>query len=296
MDAIVESTSWFCFNDMVTQKINTLQNYSIYPYLQYAFVAWHFDFASMKYPQIAYPSKQYEVSQKCLSTKQIFDSLKKGLIAPLLGLRNGSVLLLDMVSLLKIIICPEIRSVSMHLLSQKEKNELQHTVEVIADFGITLVQLLSNDGTYVYRADPDIDHFSFEGIPTKQISYWSKQLIAQQVEVEKMRRLQPKVAAEENAKPKEVEKKSEENKNTSPTSNNKMLPNHLQKLIPIKVVNTGKSTPLVCRDFFGRVVSKSAVKSSSFQSSSTATPSTISSEIDNENNVESSNTNNDRGE
>ena len=61
LDGVVEANQWFCFDDRVQNKINSLQNYSIYPYLSYGFVSWHYLFASMAYPKIQFPQKQYEV-------------------------------------------------------------------------------------------------------------------------------------------------------------------------------------------------------------------------------------------
>lgn len=160
LEGVVEANRWFCFDDRVQSKINRLQNYSIYPYLVYGFVSWHFSFSSMAYPHITYPQKQYEVSQKASTTKLIFSSLKKGISLSLRGVGCGTELLMDSISLVKHIISPEIRSVSMHLLTEKEKVEMKHTVDVIADLGLTFNQLQSADGTYVYKVDPDIDYLS----------------------------------------------------------------------------------------------------------------------------------------
>lgn len=160
LEGVVEANRWFCFDDRVQSKINRLQNYSIYPYLVYGFVSWHFSFSSMTYPQITYPQKQYEVSQKASTTKMILSSLKKGISLSLRGIGGGTELLMDSISLVKHIISPEIRSVSMHLLTEKEKVEMKHTIDVIADLGLTYNQLQSADGTYVYKVDPDIDYLS----------------------------------------------------------------------------------------------------------------------------------------
>lgn len=53
---------WFCFFDLVNTQIQTTQNYSLSPYLQYGFVIWHFIFASLSWQKINYPSVSYEVS------------------------------------------------------------------------------------------------------------------------------------------------------------------------------------------------------------------------------------------
>lgn len=266
MNGVVEASQWFCFNDRVQNQINTLQNYTMYPYLQYAFISWNFTFASLAYPQINYPHKQYDVMQKLNNAKQIFGNLRKGLSLQVRGIGVGSEVMVDTMNLLKVIINPEIRSVSMHLLSQKEKQELQHTVEIIADFNLTLLQLQASDGTFTYRAEPDIDHFSFTGIPQKQISYWSKQMIAQEVEVEKMRRSRPKMTNNnEEDEIRQLEKEFVKIKDASPEKN-KVLPNHLQRLVPKSIKS--KSAQLVCKDFFGRIISKPSVVAAASSSSS----------------------------
>lgn len=80
MEGIVEANNWFCFDDHIQNKINSLQNYAIYPYLVYSFVSWHFSFASMVYPQITYPQKNFEVSQKTATSKMILKNFKKGIV------------------------------------------------------------------------------------------------------------------------------------------------------------------------------------------------------------------------
>lgn len=116
---VVEAMDWFCYNDCLQTKINTLQNYSVYPYLDFAFVTWHYLFATMAYPKIQFPHKGFEVSQKSSATKMIFNSLKKGLLASLKGVGEGHVLLMDSICLIKYILSPQLRSVSLQLLSPK---------------------------------------------------------------------------------------------------------------------------------------------------------------------------------
>lgn len=61
MTGVAEANEWFCFSDRIQQYINQHQNYSVYPYLQFGFVVWHFLFASMAWPKIHFPNQSYEV-------------------------------------------------------------------------------------------------------------------------------------------------------------------------------------------------------------------------------------------
>lgn len=62
LEAISCALDWFCFNDVLTRQIYSIQNYSLMNYLNYAFVVWHFAFSSSQRQKLVYPSTGYEVS------------------------------------------------------------------------------------------------------------------------------------------------------------------------------------------------------------------------------------------
>lgn len=61
--AIVEAGEWFCFTDMLHTQIQTIQNYTVYPYLPYGFAAWHLLFAGISWPKITFPTQGFEVNR-----------------------------------------------------------------------------------------------------------------------------------------------------------------------------------------------------------------------------------------
>lgn len=63
MLGIVEAGEWFCFTDILHTQIQTVQNYSVYPYLPYGFVAWHLLFAGISWPKITFPTQSFEVNR-----------------------------------------------------------------------------------------------------------------------------------------------------------------------------------------------------------------------------------------
>lgn len=69
------------------------------------------------------------------------------------------------------------------------------------------------------------------------MSYWSKQVIAREVELEKMRRAKPKVSSKMN------EPTRKPNKVSTP-GEPAVLPNHLQRLTP-KAIMSSKPTNVV---------------------------------------------------
>ncbi|XP_058126500.1 chromosome transmission fidelity protein 18 homolog [Anopheles ziemanni] len=271
MCGVAEATEWFCFNDRLQRTLHQLQNYAIYPYLSYAFVMWHYLFATMAWPKINFPSKGYEHTQKLASTKLVLTGLRKGISAYLKGIGEGSRVLVETIPLLKRVINPSLRSVSVQLLTQKEKSDLTHTVEVMADFGLNYIQLKTPEGTYQYQLNPDLDQLChFNGMAPQSSTYFGKQIVAREVELEQMRRAQPKVVGDGGAgkvATKPGTNRSKENRmgtaglfgkgkpakdaqKTSPPE----LPNHLRTLKPKQIVQ--KTKQVTSKDFFGRICTK----------------------------------------
>ena len=109
----------------------------------------------------------------------------------------------------------------------------------MADLGLVYTQLQSADSTYVYRIEPDLELLGEFDVssPNQQLSYWSKQTIAREVDLEHMRRARPKSSTIENENVGHKSLAQEQRKSVmeKPKSSNfdvKSTPNHLQKLIP----------------------------------------------------------------
>uniref|UniRef100_A0A6P4F1G0 Chromosome transmission fidelity protein 18 homolog n=1 Tax=Drosophila rhopaloa TaxID=1041015 RepID=A0A6P4F1G0_DRORH len=247
---VCDALKWFCFTDTVQHQISRQQNYSVYPYLQYGFVVWHLLFATLAWPKISFPTRGFELLQKSTNQRNIFQALCKGVTTSALGVGQGKTLLLDTVPLLKRILSPQLRSVAVQLLSPKEQQDLRHTIEVMVDLGLTFVQVKSQEGHYVFQTEPDLDALSaFPGYPGLTLPYFSRQLIAREVDLERIRRAAPKGGAPSAPAAK---------KKTSGTA--AQLPNHLQTLKPkpISAPNMRNAPKQqLTKDFFGRITHKS---------------------------------------
>ncbi|TDG42801.1 hypothetical protein AWZ03_010776 [Drosophila navojoa] len=257
---ICEALQWFCFSDALQHQIARQQNYSIYPYLQYGFVVWHLLFATLAWPKIAFPTRGFEFNQKSTNQRNIFQSLRKGITTSAQGVGQGNILLLDTVPLLKRILSPQLRSVAVQLLSQKEQYDLRHTIQVMVDLGLTFVQVKSAEGHYVFQTEPDLDTLcSFPGFPGLTLPYFSRQLIAREVDLERIRRAAPKGGSADNATKSAAAGAA--GATGAPGSKQKAiaarLPNHLQTLKP-KQISDFNAPPKqqLTKDFFGRVTHK----------------------------------------
>lgn len=87
----------------------------------------------------------------------VFQAFRKGIASGVIGAGQGSGLLTETVPFLKRILSPNLRSVSVQLLTPREKYDLNHTVEIMADFGLVYNQLKKPDGMYEYTLEPDLN-------------------------------------------------------------------------------------------------------------------------------------------
>ncbi|XP_023174575.2 chromosome transmission fidelity protein 18 homolog isoform X2 [Drosophila hydei] len=230
---ICEALQWFCFADTLQHQISRQQNYSIYPYLQYGFVVWHLLFATLAWPKIAFPTRGFEFNQKSTNQRNIFQALRKGVTTSAQGVGQGSILLLDTVPLLKRILSPQLRSVAVQLLSQKEQYDLRHTIQVLVDLGLNFVQVKSAEGHYVFQTEPDLDTLcGFPGFPGLTLPYFSRQLIAREVDLERIRRAAPKGASSDGTKSAATAASAPGPKQKAVATR---LPNHLQTLKPKQI-------------------------------------------------------------
>lgn len=137
------------------------------------------------------------------------------------------------------------KNVFNFILIHRERNDLRHTVEVMADLGLSYSQSKSLDGTYQYQLEPDINELcNFKGNfkmsrnafndlkinlfssvvgRSNELTYSNMQIIAREVELEVMRRSAPRQHAADN------QKNALNVQSRILQSSNK--PNHLQRLV-----------------------------------------------------------------
>ena len=156
----------------------------------------------------------------------------------------------DLLPCLLKIIQSNLRPVNTQLYSAKEKQELKHLVDILIAYNLTYVQEVSIEGQYSYRLDPELEEVVyFPNIDHTSLPYAIKQLIAHEVEVEKMRRDAPIDSAD--APSKVALPKSKDQKEPEKVTPN-TVPNHMQKL-KAKDIQVKERVPV---DFFGRKIQK----------------------------------------
>ncbi|XP_066992527.2 chromosome transmission fidelity protein 18 homolog [Anabrus simplex] len=256
MEGISLGLEWFCTTDILLEKINSTQNYTLLPYLPYSFVVWHFLYSSFSWPKITYPHASYEATAKSSRNQQILGELMKGMQPAVQSHAQKQTLLFDTLPMLLEILVPNLRPVSMQLYTAREKDELNQVINVMIDYNLNYTQERTAEGSYVYNLDPNIEEMcAFPGIKSsRSLTYSIKQVLSREVEMEKVRRIERKAIGEEVSGPKTDEKQEEiKPAVTKPAADKSetVIPNHLQKLKPKAIA--AESTRVV-KDFFGRAV------------------------------------------
>ncbi|XP_066131475.1 chromosome transmission fidelity protein 18 homolog isoform X1 [Saccopteryx bilineata] len=181
---------WLAFEDLLGQAAHHGQSFQLLRYQPFLPVAFHLLFASSHVPRIAFPSGQQEAQNRTSQVQNLIQTLVSG-IAPATRCRTApQALVLDTLCLLLDILVPKLRPVSTQLYSAREKLQLASLVGTMLAYNLTYRQERTPDGQYVYRLEPNLEEVChFPELPArKPLTYQAKQLIAREIEVEKMRR------------------------------------------------------------------------------------------------------------
>ncbi|KAM3916734.1 chromosome transmission fidelity protein 18 homolog [Leptodactylus fuscus] len=258
---VVSALDWLGFTDIVNTTIMHGQNFQLMRYLPFLPVAFHLFFAASNIPRIAYPNSHYEAQSKLNQMQNLLSTMVSE-IAPAIRSRVGpQSLVLDALCLLLDVISPKLRPVNTQLYSTKEKQQLADLINTMLAYNLTYHQERTMEGQYVYKLDPNVeDVCRFPELPArKPLTYQAKQLIAREIELEKMRRSEAfqqarNMGKQENTK--NTEEKPGAESAVKPAAKPATL-NHEQRLENIMKKATFEERPE--RDFFGRQIVKKVI-------------------------------------
>ncbi|KAM4697486.1 chromosome transmission fidelity protein 18 homolog isoform 2-T2 [Rhinophrynus dorsalis] len=254
---------WLEFTDIVNTTIMHGQNFQLMRYLPFLPVAFHLLFAHSNIPRIAYPNSHYEAQSKLNQIQNLLTAMVSE-ISPAIRTRVGpQSLVLDALCLLLDVISPKLRPVNTQLFSQKEKQQLADLINTMLAYNLTYHQERTLEGQYVYKLDPNVEEVCrFPDLPArKQLTYQAKQLIAREIELEKMRRTEAFQQAKNAARQETVTTTKSgnitEEKNAAKNTLKTGKLNHEQRLENIMKKAAFEEKPE--KDFFGRQIIKKQV-------------------------------------
>ncbi|XP_027719056.1 chromosome transmission fidelity protein 18 homolog [Vombatus ursinus] len=266
LNSVCTAMDWLIFEDILDQTVRHGQNFQLMRYLPFLPVAFHLLFAANSVPRISYPNSQHEALNKMNQTQNLIMSLVSGVTPAARSRAAPQSLVLEALCLLLDIISPKLRPVSTQLYSNREKQQLANLINIMLAYNLTYHQERTPDGMYTYKLDPNIeDVCRFPDLPArKQLTYQTKQLIAREIELEKMRRAEASIQARYSGQAdKESPLATENPQACSGVKGTPVAPirNHEQRLEHImkrKAIFDEKPE----RDFFGREIVRKVVTAS----------------------------------
>ncbi|XP_064376131.1 chromosome transmission fidelity protein 18 homolog [Dromaius novaehollandiae] len=183
---------WLGFSDVLGRAVLRGQSFQLMRYLPFLPVAFHLLFAASSVPRLAYPHSQHEALAKLNHMQNLVVSMVSGITPGARSRAGQQALVLEVLCLLLDIIAPKLRPVNMQLYSLKEKQQLADLIGTMLAYNLTYHQERTPEGQYVYKLDPNVeDVCRFPDLPARrQLTYQAKQLIAREIELEKMRRME----------------------------------------------------------------------------------------------------------
>ncbi|XP_012997201.1 chromosome transmission fidelity protein 18 homolog isoform X2 [Cavia porcellus] len=190
LGSVCMALDWLAFDDLVERAAHHGQSFQLLRYLPFLPAAFHMLFASSHVPRIAFPSSQQEAQNRISQMRNLIQTLVSGITPVTRSRATPQTLILDTLCLLLDILAPKMRPVSTQLYSAREKQQLSSLVGTMLTYSLTYRQEHTPDGQYLYRLEPNVEEVChFPELPArKPLTYQAKQLIAREIEVEKMRR------------------------------------------------------------------------------------------------------------
>ncbi|XP_054524582.1 chromosome transmission fidelity protein 18 homolog isoform X3 [Pan troglodytes] len=142
--------------------------------------------------------KVVQAQNRMSQMRNLIQTLVSGIAPAARSRATPQALLLDALCLLLDILAPKLRPVSTQLYSTREKQQLASLVGTMLAYSLTYRQERTPDGQYIYRLEPNVEELCrFPELPArKPLTYQTKQLIAREIEVEKMRRAEASARVE----------------------------------------------------------------------------------------------------
>ncbi|XP_043280438.1 chromosome transmission fidelity protein 18 homolog [Venturia canescens] len=233
MNKISETLQWYEFYDEITNLVLKRQDWRVMPYANYAFVAFHFGFANnQQFVKLNYPYAPTEANQKLSKTLAMLTATKQSYN------QDIETLALDITPFLPQLLTPKLRSVSGHLYSPNERADLTRLINVLLELGLSFVHTKSDDRSFDYTLDPNLLEIGI--LPDcklrRSMPYAVKQIVAQELEIERVRRAEKSGATGPNKSTgsegtwRKITRAKEPPEKT--VNDEPVVPNHLRQLKP----------------------------------------------------------------
>ncbi|KAF9576690.1 hypothetical protein EC968_005463 [Mortierella alpina] len=260
MSKVVECGDWLAFYDQLNARVSANFEYEVGGYIAYALVNFHRFFAGSVRQKIEYPRKDYESFVAHKANESILQGMTLNLPPNTQRYFRKSNFATELLSPFLRILSPHMRPVNKQLIKPEERAVLKRLVDIMIQFQLTFVQEKTEDGQFLYRLEPSIEKLGdFSTIGLKNVltnRYAVRQLIAQEIEVEMVRRAEAV-----------KESKLGALYNNSKDASMKGASLETSASLPTSMDVDGEKLGREAVDFFGRVIVQPQVAGSSLDGS-----------------------------
>jgi len=264
MAAVVKGLEWFSHFDLLHREMLHGQVWALMGHFPFTLVAAHMLFASSTKQRVSFPTQHTEAKNNLLKSQNVIASVVGEMLPSARVYSTNTALVRELLPAILSVVQPTLRPVNTQLFSAKEKAELANVVSVHISYNLTYQQERDIEtGQYIYKMDPDVE--SVVSFPeTKRmvnLTYGIKQMIAHEIELEKMRRIDAAIAASASisSQPSSQPRSAPSSNKNTPVKEmdvaltpkgSKKTTSHLQKLAakPMEIKER------VATDFFGRAI------------------------------------------
>ncbi|KAJ1720880.1 Chromosome transmission fidelity protein 18 [Coemansia erecta] len=191
-------TQWLCFADLMDAagRRNPQQAHGLHSYLEYPLLAVHLTCSSplgLARGAFVYPAADYAAHQARTARVALAQSLLAGCAhVRMRSSLTASTVCSEFADLFLQVLSPAVSTANRHLLRGRELEQAERLVDVMAAWGLRLVQAKDAEGQYVYRVEPPVDRLAgFVGRKSARrvmpLRYAVRQMLAQEMERRRVR-------------------------------------------------------------------------------------------------------------
>ncbi|PHZ17356.1 P-loop containing nucleoside triphosphate hydrolase protein [Rhizopus microsporus ATCC 52813] len=194
MQKVVRISEWLDFYDQLNHRTSERQEFELYKYLPYPLVNFHRFFAgtTMQEHRVEYPRMDYQVFSAKKQFENLIEIFLSGVGATKRRYLNKTIISKEFVPRLMHVISPDLRPVNKQLIKPEEKKVLARLVDIMIEYGLSFIQERTEDGQFLYKLEPPVEQLlQFELSSPKAIlprQYAVRQMIAQEIEKEILKR------------------------------------------------------------------------------------------------------------
>ncbi|KAK4696986.1 chromosome transmission fidelity protein 18, partial [Phenoliferia sp. Uapishka_3] len=189
---ITEALDWLFFWERLERKTKSEGDHALFPYIPFAFPAFHHLFATHTAKKLEFTKADYESHLQHAAHREILESFHLYLPHHVKFHFTASTIATELIPQLNRILAPDLKPVNSQLIKSEERAVMLKLVNTMITMRLSYVPTKNEEGQPTYKLDPPIDVFvHYEGKRAEDIAasrYAVRHMISNEMAAEDMRR------------------------------------------------------------------------------------------------------------